>query len=174
MLLIPQLVPDKVDYQTYRANVGANHVVIDNDTDNNPDLFLGLLVDTDIDGQPTTMADGDNLINLADEDGVTTNGTYVLNRPRDIDITIGKDPDFATSSFHLYGWIDWNQDGDFDDANELVVSETSVAISTNTYTITPPSDAILGTTFARFRLCSTGDCNTPNGASIDGEVEDYG
>ncbi|ELI6447136.1 right-handed parallel beta-helix repeat-containing protein [Photobacterium damselae] len=162
------------DYQTYRANGGANHVVIDNDTDNNPDLFLGLLVDTDIDGQPTTMADGDNLVNLADEDGVTANGTYVLNRPRDIDITIGKDPDFATSSFHLYGWIDWNQDGDFDDANEQVVSETSVAIGTNTYTITPPSDAVLGTTFARFRLCSTGDCNTPNGASIDGEVEDYG
>ena len=162
------------DYQTLRANGGANHIVIDGDTDNNPDLFLGVLLDTDIDGQPTTIADGDNLVDLADEDGVTANGIYVLNRDRDIEITIGKDPDYAGTSFHIYGWIDWNRDGDWDDANEQIISNTTATVGMTTYTITTPVNAILGNTYARFRLCSTNDCNTPNGPSIDGEVEDYG
>ncbi|PSW31269.1 hypothetical protein C9J21_17505 [Photobacterium phosphoreum] len=162
------------DYQTLRANGGANHIVIDGDTDNNPDLFLGVLLDTDIDGQPTTIADGDNLVDLADEDGVTANGIYVLNRDRDIEVTIGKDPDYAGTSFHVYGWIDWNRDGDWDDANEQIISNTTATVGMTTYTITTPVNAILGNTYARFRLCSSGDCNTPNGPSIDGEVEDYG
>ncbi|WP_146143494.1 GEVED domain-containing protein [Photobacterium phosphoreum] len=162
------------DYQTLRANGGANHIVIDGDTDNNPDLFLGVLLDTDIDGQPTTIADGDNLVDLADEDGVTANGIYVLNRDRDIEVTIGKDPDYAGTNFHLYGWIDWNRDGDWNDANEQVISNTTATVGMTTYTITTPVNAILGNTYARFRLCSSGDCNTPNGSSIDGEVEDYG
>jgi hypothetical protein len=70
-------------------------------------------------------------------------------------------------------WIDWNQDGDFDDANETI---TPIAGSPGTgpYSslITPPADALLGPTTMRVRITFTGAVN-PCGFTTFGEVEDY-
>lgn len=164
----------KGDYTTRRTVGGASHIVTTSGNGTHADFFLGDFVDTDIDGQPNIAADGDNLVDLADEDGVTATGFYVLNRDRDIVVTVGKHSSYSGTTFHVYGWIDWNQDGDWLDSNEQIISDTSATVGSQTYTITTPATAILGKTYARFRICSTGDCNVPTGPSIDGEVEDYG
>lgn len=73
-------------------------------------------------------------------------------------------------------WVDWNQDGDFDDTNENPVCESSIGTSgVYTYSISPPASATAGQTRMRIRLKYTGsDCGSPCGATSWGEVEDYG
>jgi len=72
-------------------------------------------------------------------------------------------------------WIDWNVDGDFDDAGEEVFAS---AIDQGPYTadITAPVSASTGQTRMRIRLHDTGAGtanDTPCGSSDWGEVEDY-
>ncbi|MFK8038048.1 MAG: GEVED domain-containing protein [Crocinitomicaceae bacterium] len=78
----------------------------------------------------------------------------------------------------IAAWIDWNSDGDFTDAGELVLSEVIVGspnIPLNTV-ILVPSNAELGTTRMRVRITfdvtSEGPIS-PCGTSNYGEVEDY-
>ncbi|WP_087821270.1 GEVED domain-containing protein [Photobacterium aquimaris] len=164
---------DVNDYQTLRENNGASHVIKDSNNDDTPDVVLGAIVDADFDGFNTLNALGDNNDNSNDEEGTVAEGYYVINRSKTISVTITKDPTLATATFHLHGWFDWNRDGDWLDANEHVINESAVAPGTNDYTFIVPQTAVLGVTYARFRVCSIGDCNTPTGPSIDGEVEDY-
>ena len=67
-------------------------------------------------------------------------------------------------------WIDWNQDQDFDDANEAI--STTGGPVTFTGTITPPMSASLGDTRMRVRIRNAGALE-PCGAPAVGEVEDY-
>ncbi|MGE0079581.1 MAG: LamG-like jellyroll fold domain-containing protein [Bacteroidales bacterium] len=73
-------------------------------------------------------------------------------------------------------WIDWNQDGDFDDENENVYT-SSVDYSNPLLTnFAIPLDAKLGRTRMRIRLHDAVNDftnNTPCGNSTWGEVEDY-
>jgi|GEM_PF-3847760 len=74
----------------------------------------------------------------------------------------------------LQAWIDWNADGDFDDAADQIATDVQDGVGNGTINLPVqiPADATLGNTFARFRwstqpgLASTGD-------APDGEVEDY-
>ena len=67
-------------------------------------------------------------------------------------------------------WIDWNQDGDFFDANEAVT--TSGGPGTFTASIIPPSSATTGATRMRVRVRYSGTLS-PCGTTLYGEVEDY-
>ena len=72
-------------------------------------------------------------------------------------------------------WIDWNQDGDFDDANENVVCVSGEGGATVSWDITVPDDATPGETTMRIRLkYYDADCGDPCGTTSYGEVEDYG
>jgi hypothetical protein len=68
-------------------------------------------------------------------------------------------------------WVDWNQDGDFEDANEEI---TTVWVGYGPYStlITPPADAVLGPTRLRARL-TWNEPPTACGTHTYGEVEDY-
>ena len=70
------------------------------------------------------------------------------------------------------GWVDWNHDGDFTDANEEVFLR-DVQNITETCTITVPDDALPG--FTRLRIRNKHDTNdiSPCGVTNLGEVEDY-
>lgn len=67
-------------------------------------------------------------------------------------------------------WIDWNQDGDFDELNEEVYSAGGFAVFFTT--VTPPAEAFSGETRMRVRLTYTGSVSSCGGTSF-GEVEDY-
>ena len=71
-------------------------------------------------------------------------------------------------------WIDFNQDGDFDDPGENVVCVTSEGGSSVSWDITIPANALSGSTRMRIRLKYYGsDCGDPCGTTEYGEVEDY-
>ncbi len=71
------------------------------------------------------------------------------------------------------GWIDWNHDGDFDDANENILCDVDGGAS-GSYNFSTPNDAILGATTMRIRIKYSGsDCGSPCGTTTYGEVEDY-
>lgn len=69
-------------------------------------------------------------------------------------------------------WIDWNQDGDFNDANEAIAVNGTPGTGPYTANIIPPADAVLGPTRMRVRITFTGIVD-PCGTTTFGEVEDY-
>lgn len=83
---------------------------------------------------------------------------------------------------YFYGWLDWNQDGDFYDTGEtLVLSSNAINNGLNTLTFNIPAGANLnGSTFySRFRIYSAPPTSpAPNGAALNGttllagEIED--
>ncbi|MEZ6089955.1 MAG: S8 family serine peptidase, partial [Pirellulaceae bacterium] len=115
-----------------------------------------------------------------DEDGVTFDGgtitvslTSSLTGSVDIDL---RNAD-ATSNL-LDAWIDWNRDGDWDDVGEQIFTSFDLGVTSGveSHDFTIPQDTGFnvqaGTTYARFRLSTTGGL-TPTGSAIDGEVEDH-
>jgi len=79
-------------------------------------------------------------------------------------------------------WIDWNIDGDFDDAGEEVASEATATTSTFTANFVVPSNTVAFTGKTRMRIGTSysTDPNKPCGASSGvtnanriGEFEDY-
>ncbi|BAX80686.1 hypothetical protein ALGA_2359 [Labilibaculum antarcticum] len=69
-----------------------------------------------------------------------------------------------------YGiWVDWNQDGDFNDKDETISASSGSAVFIRT--ITPPSGATIGSTRMRIRI-NDGAVDAC-GDSFWGEVEDY-
>lgn len=75
-------------------------------------------------------------------------------------------------SAYFNAWIDFNRDGDFNDAGEKVLANTVVGTGTTLLSFAAPANASLGTTFARFRYSNERDV-TATGRSLSGEVEDY-
>ena len=69
-------------------------------------------------------------------------------------------------------WIDWNQDMDFEDANEAITLDVSSGVGPYTGTINVPVDATVGPTLMRVRLAYS-TMPGPCGTSSYGEVEDY-
>ena len=72
----------------------------------------------------------------------------------------------------LQGWIDFNLDGDWNDANEQVFKNIVLDNGVYTLTFNVPSTARPGPSYARFRYGYESDL-TPGGFSYAGEVEDY-
>ncbi|HEY9114113.1 MAG TPA: GEVED domain-containing protein [Bacteroidales bacterium] len=79
----------------------------------------------------------------------------------------------SDTDIDLAVWIDWNQDGDFEDYLENVVCEIDNS-GEGTFSIDIPSIAVLGTTRMRLRTSyfST-TCENSCGSTANGEVEDY-
>lgn len=75
---------------------------------------------------------------------------------------------------YLQGWIDWNGDGDFDDAGERIATDLQDTNSSGTIDVpvTVPNNPTTNPTFARFRWSTIAGIQS-NTAVGDGEVEDY-
>ncbi len=77
------------------------------------------------------------------------------------------------SSNVVGGWIDWNRDGDFEDANEEVLMKTP-GTGGGTVSVTVPNNAQAGATKLRVRYRWFSNPNPCGTSSNDGdEVEDY-
>ncbi len=69
-------------------------------------------------------------------------------------------------------WVDWNQDADFFDADEMIAVSGNPGNGPYTASITPPAGALEGPTRMRIRITWIGAVS-PCGNTTYGEVEDY-
>ena len=153
---------NQADYQTLVANNGPVHVII-------PGLSLGATVDNEFEGQPLGDALGDG----EDEDGLTIFSTLdivpggILRLPVSY---LNSTPDTA----YIEAWIDWNGDGDFEDAEEMVfdVKDPTQGLY-DRISVNVPTNAVSGRLLGvRIRISNT-DNMTPYGFIDSGEIEDY-
>ena len=143
-------------YAVLAADNGASHIV--------GTLTLGASVDAELDGQPSTDANGDG----SDDDGVVELATVLAV----IDAA-------TTSSFHVTAseagrvdaWIDFNENGVWSDVGEQIADNFSVVSGVNTLSYVVPAGITAGDKVARFRISSAGGL-APTGEAVDGEVED--
>jgi hypothetical protein len=153
-----------VDYQTRGADDGPAHVRV-------AGMRLGALTDNDPDGLPSLDADGDDLNNLDDEDAISGGVVFSEDAP----IISVNATNMTGADATLYGWIDYNADGIFDNNSErgsTVVSDGSNAVNFNLTLPAPPINAA-SLTMARFRLSSDPLAANATGLATGGEVEDY-
>jgi hypothetical protein len=152
-------------YGTLLASNGARHSLV-------AGHHLGPIVDGEPDGQPSPIADSDDLNPVGaadDEDGVVLPATLIPGT------TAAFDVDGGPSGGLLDVWFDFDANGVFDHPAEHLFGGTSLAIAPGPnppVSFPVPSGAVMGPTFTRFRLSINGGL-MPTGFAPDGEVEDY-
>ncbi|HIF9250640.1 TPA: GEVED domain-containing protein [Photobacterium damselae] len=161
------------NYTTTYENDGAMHVQADTDDNGFIDLRIGNLWDADLGDLQDIGAIADDNNNFDDEDGVTLVQSATKGENFDITVNVVEDSGRTSTGQRLYAWLDFNLDGDWDDAGEQVVADTSAAIGNNSYSVPIPAGAVVGYSYLRVRLCSDVGCDSPIGLANDGEVEDY-
>ncbi len=144
-------------YPTLRMSNGARHFV--------GDLRLGQTIDSEPNGQPSPLADGDG----SDEDGITPIASPIATVDSDTGASFVV---VASAQGKLDGWIDFNRDGDWLDPGEQIAASIDVTAGENFVGYTIPAGTDSGDLFARFRLSTRGGL-MPTGPAHDGEVEDY-
>ncbi len=157
---------------TTQADDGARHI--------KNSLFLGAGVTPEDDGPVSDTAAAD-----LNDDGITRSGVWnngAAGGSVEVTVTGGRGC--------VSGWIDWNDDNDFSDANEQVAAMQAVNSGPQTISFTVPDNTFSGaggekvTLLTRFRLMpdlnGDGDCSVteqkslaPQGTIFGGEVEDY-
>ena len=127
---------------------------------------LGAARDTELDGTVSTLADGDDNGGIDDEDGVMFGQIVRGNSIAAVNITLEE-----ADSGKVDAWIDFNQDGDWDDLGEQILTNSSVDRGLQTLNFDLPTAFLGGETFARVRVSSIGGLAS-TGPAADGEVED--
>jgi uncharacterized repeat protein (TIGR01451 family) len=140
-------------FKTLRAGNGARHFAIG--------PYLGSSVDSESDGQPSASADGDG----SDEDGAVFSDRIIVGTSSTLTVT-------ASAAGVLQAWLDFNGDGDFEDAGEHIASDQSLFAGETKLDFSVPADAKTGDTYARLRFSSASGLAC-YGLASDGEVEDY-
>ncbi|HHB78270.1 MAG TPA: hypothetical protein ENK85_03430, partial [Saprospiraceae bacterium] len=147
------------DYESLAANNGPRHII-------DPNIRLGSTNTSESDALQNSNADGDT------DDGLTLSGNenwvpgQTLSIPFSATNTTG-------STAQLEAWIDWNGDGDFDDAGEMVADLDDAASFPPALLITVPTNALQSQPLGFRVRISTTDNMTPLGEISNGEVEDY-
>ncbi len=151
------------NYPTLLVNDGARHIITAGpwmgDATDAPDA--------EPDGQPVPPTMGDDLDGNDDEDGLilpTLTAGQAITFPLAVNDAVG-----AGGVVEI--WIDYNIDGDWDDAGELAYS-AFLPVGINLITINVPAAATPGMSFARGRISTNGTGGLPTGQASDGEVED--
>ena len=153
------------------ADVGDAPISYGNPTHTIAGIRLGATVDADASLLNNATATGDDVNNTDDENGVTLVPLLPTGEITVVPVNIQNAGGFLSI------WFDWNADGDFNDAGEQMVTAQAVAVGPVNINIAVPLTAIIGPTFARFRVCTNNtaldNCNTPVSTVQSGEVEDY-
>ena len=158
------------DYQTRRVYNGPRHGV-----PVTPLVFIGKVIDTEADGQPTERANGDDSNKIPDdEDGIVFLGPLVPGSTAQLSFS-GTNNTLDTA--HLHIWADWNSDGILEYVDSVKVGPTTTVIG-QIVNFNVPANATFagGKVYFRFRFTTDEPFNakpSPNGSAADGEVEDY-
>ncbi len=166
-------------YQTSYANGGPAHY------HTNVNLYIRDATHDnahDVDGQPSAVANGDDNDGVDDENADALVPLPILTLT-DTSYTLGVPLYNGTGvNANLYGWLDLNQDGDFNDAGEFALLE-GIVNGTNTSAQTTPTTELTWSGFSgqttgnmALRLRLTSDTLTANdwgGIALNGEVEDH-
>ncbi|HVR40222.1 MAG TPA: SdrD B-like domain-containing protein, partial [Thermoanaerobaculia bacterium] len=150
---------------TLLSDSGAQHLV------SGSSIHLGSAESVENDGTESSTAAADT-----NDDGVTMVSTvFGLNGGAYVDVS-------ASAAGWLIAWMDFNGDGDFDDAEEMILDQ-AVSAGTNNLSFHIPAVIPNGMTdfFSRFRIypsrpqiaLSTGPGLDTNFQRMTGEVEDY-
>ena len=151
------------NYLTTLKNDGARHSL---PVYGEPIVYLGSGVDHENDGEPSEGADLDML-----DDGVRLNGASL----QGVTLSAGTTTTLSVKTHGegvLNAWIDWNGDGDFEDAGEQIAQNITPVSGLISFDVMLPSGGNDFTTYARFRYSSEQNVAS-TGLANDGEVEDY-
>ncbi|WP_305462695.1 LruC domain-containing protein [Photobacterium leiognathi] len=147
-------------YGTSLSINGARHQVSSH-------LYLGIQPDEDLIAQFYPSSDSNNEDD--DDQGISFN-TVSFNQGATAFVT-AQVGGFLTG--YLSAWVDWNNNGNFDDANEHVISNIALNGGAHTLAIDVPNEAnVTEQTWARFRL-NDEPIDSAQGLGGRGEVEDY-
>jgi uncharacterized repeat protein (TIGR01451 family) len=129
-------------------------------------LYLG----TGVSAEPNATLTGDS-----NDDGVIFSPSFTA--PYQTIVQAGVNNSIrvtSNGSGYLNAWIDYNEDGKFDNPSERVFTNQPIANGDNNLSFIPPNTILHGNTYARFRLSPTSIATpSPTGLIIGGEVEDY-
>jgi hypothetical protein len=145
-------------YPTLLATNGARHTIVQG-------FNMGANIDAELDGQPALNADGDDLANVDDEDGVTFVTLLSPVNPASVDVIV-------TAPGLLDAWIDFDADGVWSPAEQIAASLPMVPGLNSVPFNVPGTSSLAFDTYARFRFSTAGGLQ-PDGPAPDGEVEDY-
>lgn len=157
------------DYQTRLSDSGPRHAI-------NSNLYIG---PTAPDGDDGTL---NNVAANADDQGGTSDEGFTGSDDLAVIAGIGQSIDvnvtnLETSNATLYGWIDYDGDGEFETSERATAS---VLTGTNNGTVTlnfPATNAATDLapfqSVLRLRLSSDVAAASPTGPATDGEVEDH-
>lgn len=148
------------------ASNGAGHNIVSG-------VYLGALIDAELDGQPSVNELGDDTIGVADEDGVNFN----IGVPTTVNIvTMGTNTITVTASTagYLNAWADFNQNNAYDGGSEYAIQNRALVAGVNTITFNVSDSVEYGPTSMRFRFATgSTDVTAATGLATNGEVEDY-
>jgi uncharacterized repeat protein (TIGR01451 family) len=146
-------------YPTLHAGNGARHLVV-------PGVHLGERIDFEPDGQPDSLAEGDDLNGLSDDDGVAFLNSLVPGKSAAVRVV-------ASTNGFLNAWVDFNADGSWAGNLEQIFTNVALLPGTNTLAFDVPATALdAENSYARFRFSTVGGLGFA-GEAPDGEVEDY-
>ena len=154
-------------YGTLTSNAGPSHGI-------DSSIFMGTIPDNEITGIPSVGADGDDLNNSDDEDGIAS-FPVLLSNATSYSVNVNVTNNSGTTA-RLVGWIDFNGNGTFESTE---AAQTLVATGTTGATValnwSGLSGLVTADTYARFRFSSDTSLSvsTTGSAMSDGEVEDY-
>lgn len=154
-------------YGSLLNSSGAAHIIDTN-------LTLGTLIDSEMDGFPNTLANGDDTNSSDnDEEGVALfNVLNTTSTGYEMDVTVYNNTgDVAT----LAAWIDFNRNGLFDSVERTSAIVPSIGADVITLTWTGITGTVAGQSYVRLRIASDAtEVLVPVGTAANGEVEDYG
>ncbi len=159
-----------INYNTLSSDNGPSHATTRK-------LYMGSAIDTETEAVQGPTGLGDDLNQgLDDEDGLQFPAEdlilFVGDRPR---VRI-KVTNITGGEASLYGWIDFNGDGVFNNATERATMVLPDGIVDGTVTLEFPQVPLftgIRSAFARFRISTDAAAANPTGLAGDGEVEDY-
>jgi protocatechuate 3,4-dioxygenase beta subunit len=136
-------------------------------------IRLGNEADTESSSRANMNANGDDIDDIDDEDGVTMPETLVAGSTVTIPVKL---LNTSGSMAYVSAWLDANQNGDLTDPGEKVINNQPVPNNTlgttQNFTINVPQEVTSGVVGMRFRVSNVSNVS-PTGSGGIGEVEDY-